>query len=205
MKKRAFIILLAVLTIAIMVLSLTNMIEQSLGMCIALGLIVIFNIVIAIGAFKSDVKLIAYLMVFLAVLGVILLAYNIMGYIKMNKVNGDYKFQLIAKPENKEKTLLFNFNGHDYYVYNVEDVNVILKSDGKTYTLKDALNNQLLTLEEILKLSVPNENTIGYKIYYDGGQPQYENDQYSLVICENEKNDIIFSTFNYTYEDEICK
>ena len=87
MKKRIPIILLAVLTIAIMILSLTNMIEQSLGMCIALGLIVIFNIVIAVGAFKSDVKLITYLMIVFSVIGVILLGYNIAGYIKMNKVS----------------------------------------------------------------------------------------------------------------------
>ena len=138
------------------------------------------------------------------IIGIILTILSLCAYFKMNN-NSNYKFQITVEPEESEKNFLFSYENHDYYTYNVKNVEVIMKKDGKSYSLEDALNNKLITLDEILTLAIPNENTIGYKIYYDGGQEKYKNDEYSITLCENDKNDVIFSTFNYTYEETICK
>ena len=204
MKKYAWVILLAAITIILMVLSLTNIINQSLGMCVALALVIVFDLVVARYAFKNDVKIIAYLMILLAGLGLVLFVFNVYGFKKMYK-DENYKFQITLVKEESPKTFLFSYDGYDYYTYNTKNVNVILRSDEKTYTLKNALETNLITLDEILSLAIPNSNTIGYKIYYDGGQQKYDNDQYSIVVCENGKKDIIFSPFDYTYQDELCK
>ncbi len=204
MKKYIWVILLAVIIIVIMILSLLNAINELLGMSIALFLIDIFCIIVAIIAFKKDVKLIGLLMSIFTIIGIILTILSLCAYFKMNN-NSNYKFQITVEPEESEKNFLFSYENHDYYTYNVKNVEVIMKKDGKSYSLEDALNNKLITLDEILTLAIPNENTIGYKIYYDGGQEKYKNDEYSITLCENDKNDVIFSTFNYTYEETICK
>ena len=97
------------------------------------------------------------------------------------------------------------YDGHDYYTYNLNKVEVIMREGGKKYTLKNALEKKIITLDEILELAIPNDGTEGYKIYYDGGQKKYDNDEYSIIECQGEKTDIIFSTFDYKYNPGICK
>lgn len=202
MKKRIWVIILAAITILIMVLSLTNVIEKSLGMCIALALIIVFNAAVAYYGYKSDVLLITVVMSILAVIGCILLGYNIVGYQKIH-LSEEYDFQITVKEGNLEKTFLFSHGGYKYYVYKVENVEVTMEKDKKTYKLQDALNSDLVSLDKIKELAIPNSNTIGYQIYYDGGQDKYKNDQYSFVICADKK-EVIFSTFDYVYSSEIC-
>ena len=90
-----------------------------------------------------------------------------------------------------------------YYSYNVTNIKVIM-DDGKEYTLKDALENKVVSLNKILSLMTPSNDTTGYKIYYDGGQKKYNNDRYSVIVCEGKSKDVIFSTFDYEYKKEIC-
>jgi hypothetical protein len=203
MKKRIFAIIYAAIIIVIMLLAITNVIEETLGMSIALALLVIFNIIVGVYAYKADVKIITGLMVLFAIVGLVLFGLNLKTYFK-NTVKEDYKFQVTLENSESEKTLLFNYDNHNYYTYNTSNVQIILKEDGKTYGLQEALESNLITLDEILKLAIPDNDTLGYKIYYDGGQKQYENDEYSIVVCENSTNDVIFGTYDYTYEDGIC-
>lgn len=203
MKKKASVILLAVIIIAIMILSLLEVINSQLGMSIALGIVVVFNGIVAYIGFKNDVKFMGWLMSVLAVFGLVLTIINVRSYLT-NGINDNYKFQIIVENNNSPKTFMFTHDGYNYYTYNLSSVKTILRSDGKTYDLKNALEEKIITLDEILSLAVPNDNTGGYKIYYDGGQSKYENDEYSIVVCENGKKDIIFSTYDYVY-DNICK
>ena len=80
-----------------------------------------------------------------------------------------------------------------------------MEKSGEKYTLQEALEKEYITLDEILSLAAKNTNTEGYEIYYDAGQKKYENSDYSIVVCDNENKDIIFSTLDYKYTNEICK
>lgn len=202
MKKNVWMILLALVVILIMALSLTKVINSMIGMAIALGLFVVFALLVASYASGIGIDIIKYLMIVFAVLGFFLMVFNIRAYF-LTKVDDDYKFQVITSMNNSEKTLMFENDGKKYYTYNLSSVDVIMRENEEKLSLKDALETKKITLDEILSLAIPNQNTNGYKIYYDGGQPRYSNDEYSIVVCEN--NDIIFSTFNYTYNEEICK
>ncbi len=59
------------------------------------------------------------------------------------------------------------------------------------------------TLDDILSTSIADENTKGYKIYYDGGVNTRKDDKFSLVVCEN-NNSIVFAPYDYTYSPDIC-
>ena len=203
-RRNIALVVIAVITIALMMLSLTDLIERNLGMCIALGFMIVFNGLAALTAFQNDIKMMGYLMIVLTLVGVGLLGYNMVALIRINKSNS-YKFQVTTVPDISDKTLRFTYDGHDYYTYNTGEVKIVLKKDNKTYTLEQALNDKLITLDEILSLAAPSDNTIGYKIYYDGGQKKYDNDEYSVVVCENSKKDVIFGSFDYKYKESICE
>lgn len=202
MKKRIITVVLALVIIITMALSLTKVINSFIGMAVALGLFVLFSIMMAFYANEQDIAIIKYTMIAFAVLGLFLMVFNIRAYF-LTKVDRDYKFQIVVNQKNSNKKLLFTHNEYKYYTYNLSSVDVIMKENEEKLSLKDVLETNRITLDEILSLAIPNQNTDGYKIYYDGGQPKYSSDQYSIIVCDN-KN-IIFSTFNYTYEDGICE
>ena len=204
MKKNIWIILLTVVIIVIMILSITNIINDSFGMSLAFFLFLIFSIYVFMIAKKYDVKLIEYLMLIFALMSAVCLIFNAKAYFKTRGMT-QYKFQIVVNKKESEKKLLFNYDGHDYYTYNLNKVEVIMREGGKKYTLKNALEKKIITLDEILELAIPNDGTEGYKIYYDGGQKKYDNDEYSIIECQGEKTDIIFSTFDYKYNPGICK
>lgn len=201
MKKRAFMIGLALIIVVIMALSLTKVINSLIGMAIALGLFVVFSLLIASYASGVDVAIIKYLMVVFAILGFFLMVFNIRAYF-LTKIDDNYKFQVVVNIDNSEKKKFFEYDGKKYYTYNLSKVDIIMRENEEKISLEDALSTNKVTLDEILSLAVANPNTTGYKIYYDGGQPKYSNDEYSIIVCDN--NDIIFSTFNYTYTENIC-
>lgn len=203
MKKYAWIIALAVLTIFIMVLSLTNTINQAIGMDVALLLMIAFNVIIAVYAFKKDAKAVTWIMGIFAVIGAVLLVINTVLYIKSSKEDG-FKFQVTIEPGENEKTSLFAYDNHEYYVNGIKGVNIEMK-DGKKYNLKDAIEGKVVTLDEILDLMVPDTGTVNYKLYYDEGQEEYKNDSYSVLVCENETHDVIFGAYDYTYDDLCTK
>ena len=201
MKKKVLIIVLAVITVFIMILSLTKIINSLIGMALALCLFTVFSVLIAVYANEQDIQLIKYVMIVFAFLGLFLTIFNIRAYF-LTRLDNNYKFQIIVTEKKENKNLLFEFDNHKYYTYNLSAVDVIMKENEEKLSLKDALEGNKITLDEILSLAIPNNNTKGYKIYYDGGQAKYANDEYSIIVCDNQ--DIIFSTFNYTFKEEIC-
>lgn len=203
-KKNAGIIVLAITIIIMMILSLARIIEDTLGMSIAFLLFLVFTIIVGTNAKKNDVKFIQYLMIIFAIITVIVLGFTIRAYY-VKHISKTYKLQIIAEPAKREKTFLFEYNNHNYYTYNLSNVSVIIEKIEEKYSLEEALTKKLVTLDEILGLAAKDMNTTGYQIYYDAGQKKYDNDEYSIVICDNENKDVIFSTFDYKYTDDICK
>jgi len=201
-KHNILIIIFAVVILTVMALALTNVIEETLGMCIALFLVIIFNLVVAIVAHKHEVKIVEWIMVLFMLVGAALLGINL--YTLFDKEDSTYKIQLIATPKESEKTKIFTFNKRDFYTYNLSDVEIMMIEENKKYLLKEALEDKLTTLDEILKEAIPNEDTKGYEIYYDGGESDYEYDEYAIVICEKSK-DVIFTNYDYVYSPSICE
>lgn len=188
--------------IILMFLSITNTINEEIGMCISLFLVIIFTLLIAGTAHKKDVKIVEVLMIVFMVVATVLFGLNIYNLVKKGS-NDDHKFQVTVKENKSEKTKLFTYKGVDYFTYNLSEVNVVLTEDDKMYSLKEALEKTYVTLDEMLSLAIPNEGTAGYKIYYDGGESKYPDDKYSIVICGNKK-EAIFTTYEYEYTDGIC-
>ena len=187
----------ALLAVLVMVLSLTGFIEESVGVCIALSMTVIFTLIIAVMAYKNDVKILTGLMVVFMLIGLILLVFNIHNLFKTSEKKSDY--QISVKKSNSSKTILFNHDNHNYYLLNLSEVNIA--KNKKTRSLKETITDGHVKLEDILSNAIPNENTEGYKIYYDGGDK--DSDALSIVVCED-SNDVIFANFEYTYEDGLC-
>lgn len=194
------IVLFGFIIILMMVLALTGVIDELIGMSLALSIAIIFNLVVARVAFKNDVKAISILMVIFALLGLVLLAINIYSMVSQ-KVENDYKFQITVKVDTSVKTKMFVYDGVEYYKYNLSEVNVEMKDGEKT--LEEALEANYVTLDDILSMAIANTDTVGYEIYYDGGTSEYENDAYSIVVCENDN--VVFAPFNYVYTEDLCK
>lgn len=199
--KKKIIYVLSVIVLMILIVSLLGIFDNKLGICIALGATFIFSLLLAYISYKDDIKLVAIIMLITGALSLILFIINFVVYKKSN-VGNSYEFQITVENKEGPKTLLFTHKNKKYYSYNVSNIKVIYE-DGKEYTLKDALDNNVVTLSKILSLATPSNNTTGYKIYYDGGQEKYSNDRYSIVVCEGNSNDVIFGTFDYEYEKGI--
>lgn len=201
MKKYYPVVIFGILIIAVMLCSMTGIIDDKIGMCVALGLIVILNIVVSIIAFKHEVKLVGFIMICCTLVGIGLLGINIYSSVRKEKDEND--FYLTVKDDISPKKLLFVLDGVNYYTYNLNSVVVNGGKEKSIYSLEDALKKGYVTFDKILENTISNEGTNGYKIYYDGGSDGISDDEYSVTVCEN--SDVIFSTFNYVYDEEICK
>lgn len=203
MKKNKNIpmIIFAIIIVILMAISITGIIDEQIGMCISLFLVIIFTLILAGTAHKSGLFAIEILMFLFMVIGVVLFGLNIYNLIKGDE---EYEFQIVVSPNESAKQKFMTYGGYDYYTYNLSSVKVVLSKNDKTYSLDEAFQNNLLDLEKIQSLMVPNEGTVGYKIFYDGGQSKYNNSQYSLVVCENKK-EAIFTTYDYVYTEDMCQ
>lgn len=204
MKKNKNIpmILFAMAIVILMLVSVTGVIDEQIGMCISLFLVIIFTLILAGTAHKNGLILIEILMIVFMVIGVALFGINIYNLVKEEVPK--YEFQIVATPNESPKQKLLSFEGYDFYSLNLNEVKVTMSKDKTTHTLNEAFQNGLVTLEKIQSLMIPNEGTVGYKIYYDGGQKDFDNSQYSLVVCENKK-EAIFTTYDYVYSEDICQ
>lgn len=202
--KRKIIYAFSFLVLFIIVIALLGVFPKGIGMCIALVFTIILSGIIAYISLKNKIEFVGVIMLIIIALSLVLLVMNFKYYNKIKNLD-KYKFQVTVEPSEKEKTYLFTYNNKTYYSYKVQNIKVIMDETGKEYNLKDALDNKLLTFDEILGLAAPSTNTTGYKIYYDGGQEKYDNDKYSIVVCEGSSNEVIFSTFDYKYQEDICK
>ena len=203
-KENLGIIVLAIVIILTMLASFIGIIDNTLGMTIAFMLFLVFTIIVALNAKKNDVKIIEGLMILFGVITLVIIVSSIRAYILKHNI-ATYKFQIVVEEATTDKTLLFNYNNHNYYTYNLSNVSVIMEDTQEKYSLEDALTKGYITLNEILGLAAKDSNTDGYELYYDAGQKKYDNDEYSIVVCDNENLDVIFSTFSYKYSQEICE
>lgn len=181
-----------------MVLSLLNVIDEQIGMCVSLGLVAIFNLIVAIAAFKRDIRLVGVLMIVFMLVGLGLFGVNLYTMVNEEKEEKS-KFQISVKENESERTKIFEHGSYKYNTYKLEEVDIAFED--KTYLLKDAFEVERITLDEILKMAIPDDNTVGYKIYYDGGSQG--NDKYSVVVCEETKN-VVFAPYSYKYDKSIC-
>lgn len=200
-KKNLFVIAFAILTIVVMILALSKVIDETLGMCLALSMTVIFNFIVAFMAYKSDIKAVAILMTLFMVVGIVLLGMNIYGILSKN-VAEKAPFEIAVSENTSPKTSIFTYEQKEYFTYNLNEVEITLKNKEK-YSLKDAIQGGHITLDEILSYAIANDDTKGYDIYYDGGTGKSLKDKYSVVVCDS--NDVIFAPYTYTYEEAICK
>ena len=202
--KRKIIYAFSFLVLFIIVIALLGVFPKGIGMCIALVFTIVLSGIIAYISLKNKIEFVGVIMLIIIALSLVLLVMNFKYYNKIKNLD-KYKFQVTVEPSEKEKTYLFTYNNKTYYSYKVQNIKVIMDETGKEYNLKDALDNKVVTFDEILGLAAPSTNTTGYKIYYDGGQEKYDNDKYSIVVCEGSSNEVIFSTFDYKYQEDICK
>lgn len=201
MKKYYPVIVFAVLVLITMIFSVTGVINETIGVCISLGLVTILNLVVAIIAFKHDIKILGCLMIIFMIAGAVLLALNIYSITQKKENTND--FQISVKISESPKTKLFANDSKNYYTYNLNSINVTMGNTNNIYSLEEAIQQNKIKLDDILEASIPNDNTEGYKIYYHR-TTNLINNSYSIVLCEN-NNDVIFSTFNYIYSEDICK
>ena len=202
--NRKIIYVFSFIVLFIIVLALIGVFPKGLGMCIALAFTIVLSGIIGYIAYKNKIEFVFVIMIIIALLSIALLLMNVKYYNKIKDLDV-YKFQITLSSDESDKRYLFTYNNKMYYTYKTKDIKVIMNEDNKEYDLKDALENKLLTFDEIIGLAAPSNNTTGYKIYYDGGQPKYENDKYSIVVCEGSSKDVVFCPFDYKYEEEICK
>lgn len=188
----------AFIAVVLMILAITGLIEESLGVSIALLMTVIFTVIVAMMAYKSDIKILTILMTIFTVVGVVLLGINVVRMIQEPK---EKKSDFIVKiySDHSAKKEQFTHRDRKIFTYNLSKVEIV--KDGKTLKLQEALENKTVTLEEILDSMIPNENTDGYKIYYDGGNSSSQN-KYSVVVCDSQ--DTIFAPYDYKYEEGLC-
>lgn len=199
-KKKVMVMGFALIAVVLMILAITGFIEESLGVTIAIGMTIIFTIIVGIMAYKSDVKILTWLMALFTLIGLVLLAVNVARLLREPKEKKS-DFSVKTYVDNTlEKKELFSHKDKKYYTYKLSKVEVV--KDGNTRSLKDSLEGNYVTLDDILSEMIPNENTKGYKIYYDGGSAG-SNDKFSVVVCEGSK-DVVFAPYDYTYEASIC-
>lgn len=199
-KKKLMVIGFALLAVTVLVLSLTGLIEESWGVSVALAMTVVFTVIVAIMAYKSDIKILTVLMIIFMVIGLVLLGLNVYNIFAKNSANKEkYKFEVVE--DDSPKMPVFAHNNHNYFTYHIEKISITVET-GEKYSLEEALKGGHMTLDDILSLAIPNDKTSGYKIYYDGGSLG-SNDKYSIVICEN-SGDIIFANYDYKYDESIC-
>lgn len=203
MKKINWIYVLGFTVAFIVAIIYAFLINSNRGLCILLALAFIFSIINAIVSYKKDVKVITVIMFIFAVLTLILFGISLFGYQKVSKNTLSHDFQLTAKGDSSELIKIFDYDGKSYYTNGVSDVKVVFK-DGKTYSLNDALNQKLVTLDSLLKEAIPNDNTTGYKIYYDGGLDDIPNSRYSIIVCEGKSNNVIIGKFDDKYKEGLC-
>lgn len=202
MKKNIPIIILAIVVILMMAISLTGLIDENVGMCIALFLMIIFTLIVAGTAHKHDVRIIEVAMIIFMIAGSILLVLNLYLLIKGGSTV-DSKFYITVSPNIGDRKELFTRGDILYYGYNVDNLMYVDTGSNAKVPLEDALENGTVTLDDILSNMVPDEGTVGYKIYYYYSGSKYDNASYSLVVC-GDRDKVVFSSYEYTYTEAIC-
>ena len=107
-----------------------------------------------------------------------------------------YKFYTIL---DKSETNKYNYNIYGY------DGNVSIKIDGNEYSLKDALLENKITMEEIIEKANKDkeDGKITAEMYKDGGSMEYYYDNYTIVkfATLSGNRDVYIGTKNFRLTD----
>ena len=107
-----------------------------------------------------------------------------------------YKFYTIL---DKSETNKYNYNIYGY------DGNVSIKIDGNEYSLKDALLENKITMEEIIEKANKDkeDGKITAEMYKDGGRMEYHYDNYTIVkfATLSGNRDVYIGTKNFRLTD----
>lgn len=199
-NKTLALIVFAMIIIAFAMVTLSGWIDQRLGMAIVLGLIVLFDVVVAILAYRAGVFAIFILMVVFAIVGLAVCGFDLYMLSLPPVVKTNYYLEV--KPSEYSREDLYIQSGYHFYTYGVEEPTVVNEDNGNRETLKDALESGHLKLDDILAGAIKDEEENGNAIYYDGGEAQRDYDEYSIIVCSN--SDVIFSQYDCTYKAGIC-
>lgn len=110
-------------------------------------------------------------------------------------------FEILVKSTNKcsGEKYYFNYKNKDVYIDCLDSI--LIKRNGKKYDLKDALNKNIITLEQILKISKKKHE------YWDGGSTLYKYKDFSIIVYQKQLednkycNDIIISNKDASIND----
>ena len=116
----------------------------------------------------------------------------------LSKINS---FKILVKNNNNcnEKKYYFNYANKDIYIDCLD--NISIKKKGKIYDLKDAINQNVITFEQLLKGS---KNKIEY---WDGGSILYKYKDFSIIVYQRYLEDnkqcnyIVISNKNASVND----
>lgn len=101
----------------------------------------------------------------------------------------------------KSETVKYDYNIYAY------DGSVNIKIDGEDYSLKEALLENKITMEEIISKANQDEKNgkIKAEIYKDGGSTEYHYENYTIIKChtENGNRDVYIGTKDLRLNDVI--
>lgn len=110
---------------------------------------------------------------------------------------------LVENSKCSQKKYYFNHKNKDIYIDCLESISI--KKKGKTYDLKDAVNRNIVSFEEILKSADDKFE------YWDGGSVLYKYKDFSIVVYQRRLKDnkqcnyIVISNKNVNINDYCCE
>ena len=139
-------------------------------------------------------KWIKYILILL--LGVIV---GIIGFEILNKENDTLKIEIVelSYDDKIEMIRLGSISNVEYYIYSLKDIRFI--SDNNKQSLWSALEEEKITIEEILKEMSISDNCGGFIYSYDG-EGKFGDDKFSIL---KKVDKYVFTTYNPNLPDEI--
>ena len=139
-------------------------------------------------------KWIKYILILL--LGIIV---GIIGFEILNKENDTLKIEIVelSYDDKIEMIRLGSISNVEYYIYSLKDIRFI--SDNNKQSLWSALEEEKITIEEILKEMSISDNCGGFIYSYDG-EGKFGDDKFSIL---KKVDKYVFTTYNPNLPDEI--
>lgn len=139
-------------------------------------------------------KWIKYTVIFL--LGIIV---GVLGFEMLNKENDTMKIEVIELTYDDEIEMirLGSILDVEYYIYSLKDI--YITQNKKKQILWSALEDEKITIEEILKEMSISDNCGGFIYSYDG-EGKFGDDKFSIL---KKVDKYVFTTYNPNIPDEI--
>ena len=139
-------------------------------------------------------RIIKYALIFL--LGIIV---GVLGFEMLNKENDTMKIEVIELTYDDEIEMirLGSILDVEYYIYSLKDI--YITQNKKKQILWSALEDEKITIEEILKEMSISDNCGGFIYSYDG-EGKFGDDKFSIL---KKVDKYVFTTYNPNLPDEI--